>query len=172
MSRGVPLASVSWFSSLLRGSNDSFAASCRARGVQLPPQARSMRSYSYRKLLVPQSGLPFEERMINSHDDGSEAHNVQRGKETQSKRKDQFDPDLASSLLRLLPPFRTRHLRMNAKCFPDTGAEPIGLGQHRDERTDLVDSGAAAEILQCFDPWHAGADFGRHRRKFVCDVRM
>ena len=74
--------------------------------------------------------------------------NVKRGKQTKDERHDQFDASLGGALFRALAPPRADQIRVHAQRLGDARAVAVGLHQHRDHRSHVVDRRALRETRE------------------------
>src|SRR5262245_40997703 len=77
---------------------------------------------------------------------------VKAWKQAEHQGKDKLDADLRRPLFGILSPLGPRDFRMRAQCLRDAGPEPVGLHEHRNQRSDLVNFRPRGSVLEGLDP--------------------
>ncbi len=90
---------------------------------------------------------------------------------TEDEREDQLDGGLRRGLLGPLPPLGPHRLGVHPKRLGDRGPKPVGLDEHADQRIDVVQPGALAEVAERLLPRGAGPDLQVHHGELLAQHR-
>ena len=93
--------------------------------------------------------LHRREHFSNHGDGGGADQNHEDARENEEhQREDQFHRGLCRLFLGDLPTPSTHRIALHAQCLGDAGTKLVGLNQNRRQRTQIIDAGSTAEVLQ------------------------
>ena len=87
--------------------------------------------------------------MCELHDCGSKGDDVESWEQTEDEGEYKLDADFRCALFGALLPLRARHLGVRPQRLRNARTESIGLDEHGDKRTHVVDLGTRSEVLEC-----------------------